>query len=603
MSQATTKFNLSGLPDKLKEEILTELSIKVTPANKSFFNTLLLKLNACEKCSKDFDIRSIKRWWGSDPSNQQPYIGIKKSKLDMLCIIATGKGWDEYSSEFTEEEMNLYDGTNIDYDSFEDDIDDDDDYFSSMEDVHEILIKTVDEYNNIDWASALSNTKELSFCTFYCGEAFRNDTAIKSAFVNFFKNDGSLTLYLPNILGIHNKFMTGILSKDTVKKIMKTRESFCEWHAAADHTGLLKIVALDSGFSYWFAEKIDTTGQKTFLISLYQNHIEKNSAPVLILNHNEMQNAAIESFLTSEKEQIEADVNKETAINLEEKKFITWDEKDNRVFISLSLSCPGKCKFCYIEKIADKHHENLIQNESFAKLIAKTIANDIRFKPGAKGTSLFFGGFTDPFKSPQYVRWTMEIIEAIGKFGNYFHIATRFLLRTSMDEWIRRINPDKFNVLINYSISQLDGTIEKKIEKNGKDARFIEARQLNDEGYKTALYIRPVLPGKTLRDTPEIIELANEAGIKMVTIGGLYTDEEISNELEQKDIPTRHLGYQDNKHLILDSEKKLSKVNNSTEVDLVRDKFDGASFQCFNSSLEIISFLKPGTELVKQALN
>jgi len=108
------------------------------------------------------------------------------------------------------------------------------------------------------------------------------------------------------------------------------------------------------------------------------------------------------------------------------------------------------------------------------------------------------------------------------------------------------------------------------------------------EGRDVALYLRPVIPGVTLTDLEEIIEKSRDAGIRHVTVGGLYVDDKIVERFEGRgvNLPKRK-GSVDPRRMILDHPGGSLRKFNQDDVAEVRRRLEQAGFEVFNSSFEI----------------
>src|SRR5581483_9111948 len=137
----------------------------------------------------------------------------------------------------------------------------------------------------------------------------------------------------------------------------------------------------------------------------------------------------------------------------------------------------------------------------------------------------------------------------------------------------------------NYSISSMRDGPEFPLA--AIENRFQGASDLIKRGANVALYIRPVIPTVTKEDLNKIMDLARSSGINVVTVGGLYVDDRISESMAIRGIAVSKASKTpDGKHLIMDIQGKLQKLDDR-EVSEIRLALRNGGFQVFNSAFDI----------------
>lgn len=273
-------------------------------------------------------------------------------------------------------------------------------------------------------------------------------------------------------------------------------------------------------------------------------------------------------------------------MDFEASRYISWSKDNDSVIVSMALSCPANCKFCYIDSILQKQDELAVEGSLLGKLLAKDVFKDHRFKKGRFGTNILMGGFSDPFYKGNTSASISFITSLVNmSVDNIIHIATKFC---ASDEKLIDILSSYNNLLVNYSVTSMSGALT--MGKYYVKKRFKEAKRLSSLGVLCALYIRPVIPNVTIHDVPEIIKQARISGIQHVTIGRLFFDERILSSLSSSGVKIEDVKIRQNK-FILDNKSILSELD-CQDVDIIKTMFTEADFKVFLSSSEICTYLK-----------
>ncbi len=449
--------------------------------------------------------------------------------------------------------------------------------------LHPEIYGFLDSYQNLNWDELVKDADSIDLCLFYCGSEWKARNS--SAFLGFFKNGGELNLYLPSITELEHKFLENNKPKDSIiVRILNTANEFRSLESKAG-TGKLKTHLVKSGLNFMFARIHPSKENRSlFLFSPYQNTYEEVYSPVVIIDESKTSHSpALKNFIAHELEFVK----KSDALpECEQDKLIIWDKdaRSNRVFVSLSLSCPGRCSFCYIESLVqDQKAKSKDGASEFGKLIALTLSNDDRFKKGKNGTTILLGGFTDPLHKSNIAE-SLGFIDEISVHGNLIHLATRYGFGKSH---IDNITTEKYNnLIINYSLSSFEDGVEVK----NQSERFKEAKQLIARGLKVSLYLRPILPGKTIREIDKIIKECKESGIAKVVVGGLYIDDRIKESLKKKGIVLKNQDSED-KGFVLDDRKLLKKLR-IPDVEKITALLEKDNIRVFENSTALVSFFR-----------
>ena len=230
--------------------------------------------------------------------------------------------------------------------------------------------------------------------------------------------------------------------------------------------------------------------------------------------------------------------------------------------------------------LKDVTPQSKLKNSDISKLCS-SVSIDKRFHYGVDGTDIFIGGYNDPFDNEE-IQSTLEVIKYFGKYNNYIHIATKYPINESNIEVLRNSK----NLIINYSVS----CFKTGIELNNHSERFNSAKALIRKNVKTALYLRPIIYQKTINDLDKIIKYSKDAGITVITVGGLYVDDDIIEKLKNSDISLNKLNYY-KKSFVLDNNSILRKIK-INDLEQIIEKLTSEGFKVFSSSDERIDYFR-----------
>jgi len=430
-------------------------------------------------------------------------------------------------------------------------------------------------YQDVPWSELLARATEVDLAVLYCSSDWLG--ANESLFTDFLKRKGVVRLYLPPLTQFETKAYESVnLRPETTQKILRTLRIFRE-AARSVSSSTLSVFALKQGISYVVARFKSSDGKRIFVFSPLRNNQESVAVqPPAIVLDEALLDQSLRALVDDDDEYLRA---AEPYPDFEAEHYLTWEKSKERVFVSVALSCPLSCDFCYIESIVPNPIEQ--PRDNFGRVLAFSILGDSRFNRGPRGTRILIGGFTEPFVG-QNSSVTIQLMNTLGdNCGNFVHVATR---SSRVSELISKLRfPER--AVINYSISSLSGDISG----GGKEEvtkRLADATKVLAAGGNVGLYVRPVVPGRTLKDSEEIATLAWNAGIRHVTVGGLYVDARVQRNLEQGGVVFNGLRTT-SKTLILDAQGSFKKMPDD-EVRQVQKRFRDRRFRVFSSSTELL---------------
>lgn len=439
--------------------------------------------------------------------------------------------------------------------------------------------KVISSYKDVHWADLLMDAKEIDFAVMYCSGSWLGDNM--TAFSDFLKKEGTIRLYLPAFNKIESKFYdTMSVRKEISGKILDTFMHFQEAHRTANAGGF-QAFALTNGIRHVVARIRYADGKTHLLISPFRNSQEdKESKPPAILVDESIADDSLRAFIEEEQQFFES---AHPFPPIEPSRYLTWEEARNRVFVSSALSCDMGCDFCYSDRILPGATHT--EFHGFGKLLAYSVVRDGRFKAGGSRTKILLGAFSEPF-AKESIEVSLEFLNTVtGLCENFVHVATR---SPYLQEVFSKLAHPK-RIVINLSISSLDFEVGGR---RAVETRIEQARALIESGAKMAIYVRPVVPGRTLKDAAAIADLVIAAGFKHATVGGLYVDQSIISSLESQGVPAKALVTKD-KGFILDTTGTLKKVHD-VEVDDVVKIMRGKKLRVFSSSTELLDHFVQG---------
>lgn len=439
------------------------------------------------------------------------------------------------------------------------------------------LVAYYAQYDHLPWAELLSKAESVELAVLYCSADWLG--ANKPHFATFLERGKGLQLYLPAPVRYESRFQTQAeVSEATTRRILRTVLQFRQ-QATEAHVNTLRIRQLGKGLNHFVARIIERDRTLFIYSPLRNNPAEVEHQPPAIVLDEGLLVPEMRNFVDDDRIYLDGAIEYP---DLEKSRYLTWDGR--RVVVSISLSCQLECDFCYVKSIVRDATE--YASPHFGRVLAYSVIEDPRFVPGPGGTQILIGGFGEPF-DPSALADSVEFINTIGRrCDNYFHIATR---SSEVSQIFEKLEPRK-RIVFNYSLSSLDRDRlggPKEVRR-----RFEDARTLVTANMHVALYLRPVVPNRTLDDVEEIAELAAAAGIRHVTVGGLYIDDAARDRLRMTGVDDSAL-VPTKKALMLDPSGAFRKVHNSVREE-VAHAFQNKGFRVFLSSSEITKHFAQG---------
>lgn len=190
--------------------------------------------------------------------------------------------------------------------------------------------------------------------------------------------------------------------------------------------------------------------------------------------------------------------------------------------------CTFGCIYCYIGDMG------ISEPPKPSKLNGLQLAYAIASNPytllGRNGTFLALGSVTEPFL-PSIKGRTIEYLEAISRYlENPAQFSTKAYLDMEEAELIYSIDP---SVSALVTIPTLRWASKLEPMAPSPDLRFETIENLLSAGIDTALFMRPLIPGISEQDGPEILRRAAELGVRGVILGSLRVTRRILMALER----------------------------------------------------------------------
>ncbi len=188
--------------------------------------------------------------------------------------------------------------------------------------------------------------------------------------------------------------------------------------------------------------------------------------------------------------------------------------------------CSYGCLYCYIWDMGisgrpEPYSLNGLQ-------LAYAIASNPYTLVGEEGTFLAFGSITEPFL-PQIMGRTLEYLESVRRYlGNPSQFSTKSHLKEEHARAIASIDPS-VSALVTIPVLKW----AEKLEPNAPspELRFKTVRNLIDAGVHTAIFMRPLIPGISEVDGPEILKRAAQLEVKGIIFGSLRVTRSIMARL------------------------------------------------------------------------
>ncbi len=199
-----------------------------------------------------------------------------------------------------------------------------------------------------------------------------------------------------------------------------------------------------------------------------------------------------------------------------------------------AVGCSSKCVYCYVP------HNNVKISPLNGQEMAYSIIRSPYFFPGKNGTFLAFGSITDPLL-PAVRSKTFDIINEIYQtFGNPIQISTKQVL--TWDEMSESIGEILNQICLLVSCSTTySSDLEPFVPSFQHRMNFI--KELRTRGTKSFVFLRPIIPGITNKNTDELTNMIKNVNPLGVVLGSLKlnqpTFERLQNTIDSIEINNR----------------------------------------------------------------
>ncbi len=191
---------------------------------------------------------------------------------------------------------------------------------------------------------------------------------------------------------------------------------------------------------------------------------------------------------------------------------------NGRLFINNVLGCASNCSYCYLDEIG----------LAKGKILKEINANDIIFMLEENSESLWypistivsFGCYSDPWAKLSRKN-TIDIIKYLDENNYKITLSTKQYINTSdLNELIEIKNKNNLVFLISMPITTDILSHEKGTSSLRLRIKSIE--NLVTAGFKSAIYVKPFIPGVTIQGLPIIKNIMIDYDVPVV-LGKLFT--------------------------------------------------------------------------------
>ncbi len=188
-----------------------------------------------------------------------------------------------------------------------------------------------------------------------------------------------------------------------------------------------------------------------------------------------------------------------------------------------SLGCNVGCAYCYLWEMS-----LIVPSPEMNPLSPKSLVRELRRNPyfveSRMGTFLALGSLGEPFLTPSITERTLEYLDALKTLGNPLQVSTKFTL--PMDARLAGVNV-LITVVAWDSYKSLEPAAPPPCD------RLDSAAEAAEFGALPTLFVRPIIPGVTLNELPDILDHARESGVKSVVFGSLRVSLQILKRLRK----------------------------------------------------------------------
>ncbi len=185
--------------------------------------------------------------------------------------------------------------------------------------------------------------------------------------------------------------------------------------------------------------------------------------------------------------------------------------------IHTGIGCKFGCVYCYVPDMGFPMKPRPYPLSGL-QLVYALLSNPF-FVPGPWGTLLAFGSVTEPFMEETRER-ALEYLDAVSKYlGNPVQLSTKAYIDEDLaSEIARRVEPHA-----DFLVTIITLRHWRRLEPGAPppEKRFETIHNLSSRGLHVTLFLRPIIPGVTDREVPEILARAKAAGAQGVVPGSL----------------------------------------------------------------------------------
>ncbi|ABU81483.1 radical SAM protein [Ignicoccus hospitalis] len=203
------------------------------------------------------------------------------------------------------------------------------------------------------------------------------------------------------------------------------------------------------------------------------------------------------------------------------------EPRDCGITVHPGIGCDLGCVYCYIADMGfptDKVEPYPLSGPE----LALALMLNPNVAPGPTGTYVAVGSVTEPFH-PLLLDKTFEYLKWLKYLGNYTQMSFKMVFpERRLNEFLES-SERRLSVLV--SVSSLRRARELEPRLPPVEKRFELAKKIKDGGKGVAVFIRPIIPGITDKESKELLELASSYGLEDVVLGGLRVTQRIMKNL------------------------------------------------------------------------
>ncbi len=134
------------------------------------------------------------------------------------------------------------------------------------------------------------------------------------------------------------------------------------------------------------------------------------------------------------------------------------------------------------------------------------------------------GSLGEPFLTPKIAQRTLEYLSALKALGNPLQVSTK--LKLPLDDRLAGVN-----VLVTVVAWESYRSLEPAAPPPWD--RLNSAAEAAEVGAVPTLFVRPIIPGVTLSELPDVLDYARKSGIESVVFGSLRVSPQILKRLKK----------------------------------------------------------------------